>query len=184
MLYQGIKNMYGRTQLLVFYWFALLFCASFSQGYGQEVKPTSSDITFWIYGGPSVTTLGIGSQAGLAIDYSNHLFSIGTTSTDFDFRNETWDIALTYGRSMNYRSFYLSAGTGVAVVGGNGYSNLFGKGTKTPFETTIGFPLRGQISWQPIQFLGVGIKSFFNVNTEQPFGGVGVSLRVGRLQKL
>ena len=184
MFYQGSKHMHGRTQLLVFCWFILLFFASFSQSYGQEAKPTNTDISFWIHGGPSVTSLGIGSQAGLAIDYNDHLFSIGATSTDLGFRNGTWDIALTYGRSMNYRSFYLSAGTGVAVVGGNGYSDLFGRGTKAPLETTIGFPLRGQISWQPIQFLGVGINSFLNVNTEQPFGGVGVSLRVGRLQKL
>lgn len=184
MFCQSGENMHSRTKSIVFFWVIFLFFASFSQSHGQEVKPTTKATTFWFYGGPSATTLGIGSQVGLAIDHKNHLFSIDATSTDLGFRNETWDIALTYGRTMSYRSLYLSAATGMAVVGGNGYSDLFGKGTRTPLETTIGFPLRGQISWRPINFFGIGMNSFFNVNTEQPFGGIGVSLSVGKFQKL
>ncbi len=184
MVDQASKNINARLQLLILLWLVLLLFVSFSKSYGQEVKTKNSDISYWIYGGPSVTTLGIGLQAELAVDYNNHLFLISTTRTDLDFGDETWDVALIYGQSMNYRSFYLSAGTGVAVIGGEGYSDLFGRGTKTSIETTIGFPLRGQISWQPVRFLGLGINSFFNVNTEQPFGGIGVSVKVGKLHKL
>ncbi|PAU94509.1 hypothetical protein CK503_06855 [Aliifodinibius salipaludis] len=162
----------------------LILVASFSQSYSQGVQKTDSHIDYWVQGGPSVTTLGTGLQAELMVDYNNHLFSISTTSTDVDFGTEIWDIALIYGQSMNYRSFYLSAGTGVAVIGGNGYSDLFGRGTKTSIETTIGFPLRGQISWQPVRFFALGINSFLNVNTEQPFGGIGISVRIGKFQGL
>jgi hypothetical protein len=157
---------------------------SFSQSYGQQLKTTNSDTGYWVHAGPSFTTLGTGLQAELTVDYNHHIFSVSTASTDFDFGTETWDVALIYGQSMNYRSFYLSAGTGVAVIGGEGYSDLFGRGTKTSIETTIGFPLRGQISWQPMPFLALGINSFVNVNTEQPFGGIGVSVRMGKLQQL
>lgn len=173
-----------RRSLFICLGLSFILVTGISDSYGQRVQQTDSYIDYWVQGGPSVTTLGTGLQAELMVDYNNHLFSISTTSTDVDFGTETWDIALIYGQSMNYHSFYLSAGTGVAVLGGDGYSDLFGRGTKTSIETTIGFPLRGQISWQPIHFLGISINSFFNVNTEQPFGGVGVSLRVGKLQKL
>lgn len=182
MFYRVGKHLFGKSQLFVLFWLVLLFTVNLSHSYGQEVQAPSSNISYWVQGGPSLTTLGTGLHAGLMVDYSNHLFSISTTSTDLDFGTETWDIALIYGRSMKYQSLYLSAGTGVAVVGGNGYSDLFGRGTKTSIETSIGFPLRGQISWQPMQFFGFGINSFLNVNTEQPFGGIGVSVRVGKFQ--
>ncbi|WP_441000945.1 hypothetical protein [Fodinibius sp. SL11] len=168
-----------RKALLVLLGLPLILVTSTSVSYGQGMQKSDSNINYGVQAGPSITTLGTGVQADLVVDYNNHLFSISTTSTDLDVGTETWDIALLYGRSMNYRSFYLSAGTGVAVIGGEGYSDLFGRGTKTSIETSIGFPLRGQVSWQPIRFLALGINSFLNVNTEQPFGGIGVSVRLG-----
>ncbi|SRR6056297_2448175 len=162
----------------------LLLVTNNSVSFGQNVQKVDSNVSYYLQGGPSLTTLGAGLQAELGVNYNNHLFLISTTSTDFDFGNETWDVALIYGQSMTYRSFHLSAGTGVAIIGGEGYSDLFGRGTKSSIETSIGFPLRGQISWQPTRFLAFGINSFVNVNTEQPFGGIGVSVRMGKLQQL
>ncbi|MEL7833681.1 hypothetical protein [Fodinibius sp. Rm-B-1B1-1] len=168
----------------IFILLSFIFMTGVSNSYSQSVQKGDSDVNYWVEGGPSLTTLGTGLQAGLMADYNNHLFSISTTSTDFDFGAETWDIALIYGRSMSYRAFYLSAGTGVAVIGGSGYSDLLGKGTKKSVDTSIGFPLRGQLSWQPISFMALGIYGFANVNTEQPFGGIGFSLRVGQFEGL
>ncbi|MGM0545831.1 MAG: hypothetical protein ACQEST_03850 [Bacteroidota bacterium] len=184
MFYQASMHLFGKSPLLVLFWLALLFAVSFSHSYGQEVKKTDSDIRYWAEGGSAITTLGVGIQTGVVIDYNNHVFSLGATSTDLDFGTEVWDIAVLYGRSMRYQSLYLSAGTGVAVVGGVGYSDLFGNGTENSIETSLGFPLKGQISWEPIRFLALGIYSFANINTEQPFGGIGVSVRVGKFQEL
>lgn len=163
---------------------SLIFITSPFDSYSQGIQKTDSSIDYWVQGGPSITTLGTGLQAELMVDYNNHLFSISTTSTDVDFGTEIWDLALIYGQGINFRSFYISAGTGVAVIGGDGYSDLFGRGTKTSIETSIGFPLRGQISWQPVRFFAFGINSFLNVNTEQPFGGIGVSVKIGKFQGL
>lgn len=173
-----------RKVFLILLWLPFVFVTSISASYSQGAQKVDSNIRYWVQGGPSLTTLGTGLQAGLMVDYNDHLFSISTTSTDLDFGTETWDTALIYGRSMRYQSLYLSAGTGVAVVGGDGYSDLFGRGTKNSIETSIGFPLRGAISWQPMPFFAFGINSFLNVNTEQPFGGIGISVKVGKFQGL
>ncbi|MFH5884220.1 hypothetical protein ACG2F4_07910 [Halalkalibaculum sp. DA3122] len=131
--------------------------------------------------GQAITTLGAGIHGGITFDHQHHLFSLRTTSTDPAFGGETWDIAFLYGRGTRIRSFYVSAGLGASVIGGTRYPRLFGGGRGEQMQTMIGFPLEGQISWQPLRYLAVDLYSFANVNTEQPFGGVGLSLRAGKL---
>ena len=70
----------------------------------------------------------------------------------------------------------------MAVVGGRRYDALFGGGDAEPFDTMIGFPLEGHATWLPTPVLAVGLHAFADVNTEHPFGGIGVHLRLGRLR--
>lgn len=141
----------------------------------------STGLQYWVFGGPAITTLGPGTHAGLSFEYNKHVFSARTISTDLAYGSETWEVALLYGRSTNYRNFYLSGSVGASVIGGIGYTDLFGRGTESDLESSMGFPVEGRFSWQPIRFLSIGIYSFLNVNTEQPFGGMGVNLQVGKL---
>lgn len=154
---------------------------NFSDSYSQQISTSDSGLNYWVHSGTSVSTLGVGVQGGLSFDYNRHLFSLRTISTDLDYGAETWDIALLYGRGITYRSLYISAGAGASVIGGKKYSQLFG-GESTEAETTLGFPLEGQISWTPTGFIALGIYSYANVNTEQPFGGIGLNIRLGDLK--
>ncbi len=156
-------------------------CIGVSNSYAQQVETSNSELSYWVHGGPSITTLGTGVSGGVVFDYNRHVFSLRTTSTDTNYGTETWDIALLYGRSVRYKTLYISGGVGAAVTGGTKYSQLLGSTNGEQMETMIGFPLEGHLSWEPTNFLALGLYSFVNVNTEQPFGGLGVTLRIGRL---
>lgn len=152
---------------------------SFSDSWGQQTETSNSELKYWIQAGNSVTTLGPGINGGITFDFNNHVLSLRTVSTDMNYGTETWDVALLYGRSMTYQSLYFSAGVGASVIGGKSYSRLFGSENSTKIETTMGFPLEGRVSWEPTGFVALGVYSFANVNTEQPFGGIGLSIRLG-----
>jgi hypothetical protein len=92
-----------------------------------------------------------------------------------------WDIGILYGRALYIRAFTLSASTGVAIVGGRSYQTLFGGGPGRAMDTAIGFPLEGTIVWEAASVLALGVRGFANVNTGQPFGGIGVMVRMGRM---
>lgn len=153
----------------------------------QSSDAPSSDadgrpVQFWLRGGPSVTTLGAGLQADVGVAFDRHVLSLRGTSTDRAVGAETWDVALLYGRALRVRDVHLSAGTGMAVVGGRRYQRLFGGGRGEPLDPMIGFPLEGHVSWTPTGVVAIGLHAFANVNTGQPFGGAGVSVRAGRLR--
>jgi hypothetical protein len=162
---------------------AVLIVISSAFAQPQPSTGSTSDLSYWIHGGPSITTLGVGTHGGLAVEFNRHVLSARATSTDVVFGNETWDVALLYSRSMYAGNFFLSAGTGVSVIGGRGYTHLLGHGSDTgnPLDPTLGFPLQGQISWTPTAYGAIGLYGFANVNTGQPFGGVGLQIRIGHL---
>lgn len=145
---------------------------------GQSLSRAPSGNTTGVYGGAGITTLGPGLTAGISARRGGHQFLIRGISTDTDPAEETWEIAGLYGRVIAIRSFQLSAGAGVGVVGGTGYSRLFASGNREDFETMLGFPLEGRITWNPVRQAGLGLHSFANVNTVQPFGGVALTLHV------
>lgn len=154
---------------------------STTDSFGQQAG-VDSNTSYWVHGGTSINSLGVGVHGGLTVDYNQHVFSLRTVSTGRSYGSETWDVALLYGRSTTFRSWYLSAGVGAAVTGGTKYPGLFGSGEGTPMETMLGFPLEANLSWQPTGFVALGLYSFANVNTEHPFGGIGISVRVGNIQ--
>ena len=148
----------------------------------QTAPPPDANTHFWLYAGPSVTTLGMGASGGVSVEVDRHVFSLRATSTDPSFGQETWDVGMLYGRALVMESFMVSASTGVAVVSGRRYGSLFGQGAGRDLEAMIGFPLEGAVTWVPASMLGIGVRGFANVNTGQPFGGLGVTLRIGRLR--
>lgn len=153
-----------------------------STAFGQSADDSASDLRYWVHAGPSITTLGSGMHGGLAVEFDRHVLSLRATSTEPAFGDETWDVALLYGRAMVIRPFVLSGGTGVSVVGGTRYGGFFGGGPGRSLDPMIGFPLEGQIAWRPTAVVAIGLYGFANVNTGQPFGGMGMTLRVGNLR--
>lgn len=134
----------------------------------------------WIQAGPAMTTLGPGAHAEGGVTFDGHVLALRGATTDPAPEGETWDVALLYGRALTTGRAHLWAGTGLAVTGGTRYTYLFGGGDGTPFDPMIGFPMEVHAAWAPIPFAAVGLHAFANVNTAHPFGGAGLSLRVGR----
>lgn len=159
---------------------ALLPLAS-SPAVGQPTGDASDEIHVWGHGGPAMTTLGPGVSGGVAVEFNRHVLSLRGLSTEMALGTETWETALLYGRATATEHVFLSAGTGVAVVGGTGYPRLFGGGQGQAFDPMIGFPIEGQVAWTPTGVLSLGLYAFANVNTAQPLGGLGLILRLGSL---
>lgn len=146
---------------------------------GQSLSHSPSEDAIGVYGGVGITTLGPGLTAGVTARTGGHQFIFRGVSTDIDPAGETWEIAGLYGRVIALSSLQFSAGAGVGVVGGRGYSGLFATSTLADLETMIGFPIEGRITWEPVRHAGIGLHSFANVNTVQPFGGVALTLHLG-----
>ncbi|WP_372638486.1 hypothetical protein [Fodinibius sp.] len=170
----------ARYSLLVFTLVIILSSLNITDSFGQQTN-ANDNARYWVHGGTSVSNLGLGIHGGLSVDYKQHVFSLRTTSTDMSYGAETWDVALLYGRSTTFRTWYFSAGVGAAVIGGEKYPGLFGRGNSSPMETMLGFPLEAVVSWQPVNVVALGLYGFANVNTEHPIGGMGLSFRIGDL---
>ena len=161
---------------------AIVALLNFSTVAAQSADDPGGDMRYWVHAGLSLTTLGTGVVGGLAVEANRHVFSLRAASTDPAWGGGTWDVAFLYGRMVEGASFMLSGGTGVAVVGGSRYGHLFGDGPVRTLEPMIGFPLEAQLAWTPTGIVALGVHGFANVNTGQPFGGIGLSLRVGDLR--
>lgn len=149
---------------------------------GQAVDNVETTVNYWVHGGPAATSLGIGASGGVAIEFDRHVFSLRGVSTDRSLGAETWEVAFLYGRAITSEHFTMSAGAGTSVVGGMRYPKLFGGEDGEAFEPMIGFPLEGQVAWTPTGVLSLGLHAFANVNTAHPFGGMGLTLRMGALR--
>lgn len=163
-------------------WICLAFgliVLSLSPALGQPAP--NPEVNYWVHGGPAATTLGVGASGGVAVEYNRHVFSLRGVSTDPSIGGETWDLALLYGRATTTEHMFLSAGTGVSVIGGTRYPRLFGGGEGESFDPMIGFPLEGQIVWPPSSTVSLGLYAFANVNTAHPLGGLSLFVRVGSL---
>ncbi|MFO7846909.1 MAG: hypothetical protein R6V27_10130 [Balneolaceae bacterium] len=145
---------------------------------GQTLSASPSGFDFGVYTGAGITTLGPGITAGITARNSGHQFILRGISTDMEPAGETWEIAGLYGRVIAVRSFQVSAGVGVGVIGGKGYPKLFATGNREDIDTMIGFPVEGRVTWKPVRHAGLGLHSFANVNTVQPIGGVALTLHV------
>lgn len=154
---------------------------AFSTAAGQSAGEVSS-IRYGVYVNPATTTLGPGGSVGLFAETDRHVFSLRAATTDLTFGDDTWDVGVLYGRALLVRAFTFSAGTGVSVVGGRRYPSLFGRGSGRNLEPMIGFPLEGAVTWTAARVFSLGVRAFGNINTGQPFGGLGVTVHVGRMQ--
>lgn len=145
---------------------------------GQSLPNSSNGFSIGMYGGTGFTTLGPGITAGITASNGGHQFILRGVSTDMKPATETWEIAGLYGRVITVRNFQMSAGAGVGIVGGRGYTQFIAAGRQEDLDTMIGFPLDGRIIWTPVRHAGLGLHSFANINTVQPFAGVALTLHL------
>jgi hypothetical protein len=95
------------------------------------------------------------------------------------------DVALLYGYATPAsRRSHAGAAIGLAIVHGcvhPGEGGLF----DTPCieqDTRLGVPLEARLAWLPTTFLGIGLYGFGNFNRIRSFGGVTLSLQLGRVR--
>ncbi len=160
-----------------------VFLFNISGIYCQQPPDTESTLRYWGQGGAATTSLGPGLAGSVTLDQNNHLFTLRAINTNLRFTDyDTWEIAFLYGRGYRRGNVHLSAGAGVAVIGGKKYAGLFGGEPAVQAEPMIGFPLGGEIAWTATRFAAIVFYGFANVNTNQPVGGIGLALRLGKVR--
>lgn len=159
----------------------MLLLLTVSNTAAQNTNDPDPEIKFWGHYSAGISTLGPANAIGLGVDYHRHTFSVRTSATDTSPVNDTWDLAIMYGRSTMAGSFNLTGGVGAAVIAGEQYSGLVNGTAEGTMEPMLAFPLEGHLSLPVTQTLTIGIYSFANINTNQPFGGLSASIRIGRL---
>jgi hypothetical protein len=93
------------------------------------------------------------------------------------FRSE---VGLLYGRPVTWDWGQVSLQSGVALVWGEAFTSDSGSGT------TVGVPLQAKlyltVPYRPLDWLGVKVGGYGNVNPEDSFGGATVGLVIGKLR--
>lgn len=146
-------------------------------------QKSSSEAQFWLYFGPGIGTLGDGAIAligGITYKWGHNLFTFHVTGVSELFGDEFHGIGLLYGRATSTQSFQFSAAAGLALVNGTRSEGLYGSSESVP--TTIGIPVELQAVWEPVNFLGLGIVAFANLNPAQSFAGIMLTLQIGKLR--
>ncbi len=159
----------------------IIILASFSMAQAQTASDHSSQKLYWAHIAYGITSLGPGNTLGLGIDINRHIFSLRSSATDPAPFKDTWDVAFLYGRSIWLGDFYAAGSTGVGIVAGEQYSQFIGGTAEGSMDPMISFPVEGHLSKPLSRNFAVGLSAFFNVNTNQPFGGVSAAIRVGGL---
>ena len=97
------------------------------------------------------------------------------------FGDQLADIGLLYGRESSTDSFHFSFAAGLGrVTGERGEGGLFG--SREDISPTIGIPLELQCNWEPSNYFGLGLTGFANINIEQFFAGIALSVQLGKLR--
>jgi hypothetical protein len=141
----------------------------------QEFKKTSNPIDYnlWFTIGEGWSSEEFGVVMGAA--YQKKARSIGLRFTgNFSWTNNMEDFSLIYGFISKRRAGYKSFGTGISYV----WDDDDGDGK---YVHTVGIPLEAQFFWTPLPFAGIGLYIHLDINKNKPFGGLLLSLQLGKL---
>jgi hypothetical protein len=163
----------------------------------------NTDILFWLNSGVGMNQLGynnLGYSAGgnMCCQIGKCLLCVsGTFNLEFIFNTSptelVWDIGPLIGIIEKDKIFYISASTGVSLIGGvkRGqfkYSENIGgwvMNTKDYYEINtfinVGIPIEFQVFWTPLSFIGVGICGHININSEKTFSVILLCIQIGKL---
>ncbi len=148
---------------------------------------------YWVNAGFGAASTGIGAGASISVPAGRTLFTLRVAYTE-EFKiigpspkENAWDIGFLAGYLAENENGILSGSAGLSLVSVQrrgeflGSSGMFSSDYSSDIRTTVGIPLEIQLIWTPIEFLGIGIDGFGNLNPEKSYAGVMLMLRVGRL---
>lgn len=150
----------------------VLCCLSAAPLASQDVAGQDGDDGAWLTGGIGKGTEGIAAVAGVNVASAPHILSFRTATTGpvLDGGETFWDAGLLYGRALRWPEGLAAASAGVGVMGGH----------RTDDHLSV--PVAARVSWHLTSWLGFGAYGFVNINREQPFGGVTLSMELGLLR--
>jgi hypothetical protein len=82
------------------------------------------------------------------------------------------EIGVLYGRALKRRPYLVSFSAGLAFI------------FLQDSQDAIGFPVELHIMKPVFKHMGIGMLCFFNLNNENMFGGVNLSIQVGKFEAL
>lgn len=145
------------------------------------VSKDPNSYRIWVNAGLGVGTDDISGFVIASYQKGNNLLSIrGALSGDMISGDEFWDIGVLYGRATSQQRYHASISAGLAIVGGKRDYGWSSSGNDVPL--TVGLPLKAQLNWLPTSVLGIGLQGFANINPEQSFAGLALSLQLGKLR--
>ncbi|MDP2497723.1 MAG: hypothetical protein Q8W44_06990 [Candidatus Palauibacterales bacterium] len=127
----------------------------------------------WLTGGLGTGSEDLAAAASLDISWSDHILSLRTAAVEpgllFESGDRYNDVGLLYGQAVRW-------GDGIAALsGGIGLA-------RGDLETRPSIPIAARVAWHFSPAFGIGTYWFLNINREQPFGGVTLTIELGVLR--
>lgn len=151
----------------------------------------TKNICSWLAVGGGRSSLGFAAgSAALSLEVNHLLISARSTANASEpiGGEEYEDYALVAGYGWRVEDVRVSVAAGLAYVRGSEWReergpwvSLFG-GERVLRGPVLGFPLEIQVFYRLGRFVGVGTYAFCNLNALKPFGGVTVTLILGKLR--
>lgn len=161
-----------------------------------RTEMSESERRSWLSAG--VVTLGgetpffsrYSEAATLAYHYqvNAHLFTLralwtGNLCFVCDDMNESWDVALLYGRATRLEELHASLSVGAGVLGGDRTDRVVtGQVQMRNIATKVSAALQAQLFLTLNQSFGVGLYGFANLNSQRSFYGLTLNLQIGKLR--
>jgi hypothetical protein len=165
----------------------VVVCFAGANSFGAQQSLHENNSRYWFGGGLGISSLGdIAGSADACIQSKAILFSLRLTANSAGlFRDEFFDIGLLIGPVTRSRNGHASIGIGISQVTGSRCEglNIFStRSARKDITPTIGLPIEAQLFRNMTDNLAIGFYVYGNVNAEENFGGVTLSLQFGKLR--
>ena len=166
---------------LVVAFMIFLFDLSYAQLDNSSVKKKYYWVNFGA-GSGTISEDAFALSANATYQFGKNLLTLRAAGTGELFGKSIGDNGLLYGLALEQKRVFISVGAGIAFVEGSISHGLFSTREPEKIGPTIGIPLEIQLFWRPARFLGIGLYGFANLNPEESFAGVSLSLQLGKLR--
>lgn len=127
----------------------------------------------WVTGGLGTGSQDLAAAASLDVSWSDHLLSLRTAAVEpgllFESGDRYNDVGLLYGHTVRWSDGIAALSAGIGVTRGD-------------LETRPSIPVAARAAWHFSPAFGIGSYWFLNINREQAFGGVALTLELGMLR--
>jgi hypothetical protein len=153
---------------------------------GQLIQAQSSGShCFWIefgIGGGSVGEEGGSGNLNVNYQIGRNLLSGRIIGCGELFGRTLNDYSFLYNRVFNSSALLISFGGGLGIVTGHISHGLFSDEDPEEIAPIIGLPFEARLFFRPLSFLGLGLFGFANINEEESFYGITLSLALGKMR--